>query len=145
MGVGIGNFSGSYGDAQAAYFASSQGAEREEYVAGMSYPFSVLPFLVVLVFLLAWVHTITRHTDYKSVRAESRFYVFTVLQSCQSHWFLAVYTIAISLAKLYLETGNTLKAKEMALLVQTKEPKVQSTAVNEMRSEIKKILQNELE
>lgn len=109
-GVGIGNFSGSYGETQAAYFASGKGTEREEYVAGnpeyafneylqicvengvipfilfigivgyclyigfrrkriapaaslvallfvagMSYPFSVLPFLIVLVFLLALI------------------------------------------------------------------------------------------
>jgi tetratricopeptide (TPR) repeat protein len=34
LGVGLGNFSGAYGDEQAAYFASGQGSEQEEYVAG---------------------------------------------------------------------------------------------------------------
>lgn len=111
-GVGIGNFSGSYGDEQAAYFAAGKGSQQEEYVAGnpeyafneylqicieqgifpfilfmaiigyslyigirrkkvaptasllsllivctMSYPFSVLPFLIALAFILAWIHS----------------------------------------------------------------------------------------
>jgi hypothetical protein len=34
MGVGIGNFSGSYGNEQAAYFASGEGTEQEQRVAG---------------------------------------------------------------------------------------------------------------
>jgi O-antigen ligase len=108
MGVGLGNFAGDYGEKQAAYFASGQGSEQEEYVAGapeyafneylriavelgiiplilyltniisalyygikqkktseagallslsifafMSYPYSVLPFVIVLTLLLA--------------------------------------------------------------------------------------------
>ena len=108
FGVGLGNFSGSYGEQQAAYFASGRGSEQERWVAGnpeygfneyfqiciefgiiplmvflsiivltfrkgirnrkyaelgallsllifafMSYPFNLLPFLIVLVFLLA--------------------------------------------------------------------------------------------
>ncbi|MGV8096488.1 MAG: O-antigen ligase family protein [Mangrovibacterium sp.] len=112
MGVGIGNFPGSYGMEQAKYFESGKGTEKEQYVAGnpaysfneylqivieqgivsfilflsiiaysfyigirrrlfpataslvallivamMSYPFSVLPFLIVLIFLLAWIHS----------------------------------------------------------------------------------------
>jgi tetratricopeptide (TPR) repeat protein len=112
MGVGIGNFPGSYGQEQAAYFEAGKGTGQEEYVAGSpeygfneylqvavehgwlpfilflwimgyslyvgagrklfaatapllallvaavaSYPFSVLPFLVVLSFLLAWIHS----------------------------------------------------------------------------------------
>ena len=111
LGVGIGNFSGSYGHVQAAYFESGKGTEDEKRVAGnpeyafneylqicaeqgifvlllflgiigyslyvgikrkkiaatssllalliaagASYPFSVLPFLIVLVFLLALIH-----------------------------------------------------------------------------------------
>lgn len=111
IGVGIGDFSGAYGQEQAAYFASGRATEQEQYVAGnpeygfneflqicveqgilpfllymtivvyslyvgckrrkvaptaslvalliasaMSYPFSVLPFLIVLAFLLAWIH-----------------------------------------------------------------------------------------
>jgi len=116
FGVGLGNFSGAYGNAQADYFASGKGTETEEYVAGcpeygfneylqiaiesgvislvlfivivflslkslivnrkwgvagsmvsllifafFSYPFSVLPFLIVFVFLLA-----NRHCEERS-------------------------------------------------------------------------------
>jgi tetratricopeptide (TPR) repeat protein len=112
LGVGIGNFSGSYGHEQAAYFAAGKGTEQERHVAGnpeygfneylqiaveqgvipfvlflgimgyslyagirrrrivaaasllsllitaiTSYPFNVLPFLIVLAFLLAWIHS----------------------------------------------------------------------------------------
>jgi O-antigen ligase len=108
LGVGLGNFSGAYGEAQATYFASGKANATEELVAGnpefgfneylqistesgiisfllfmtfivlafrsivknrdwgvlgslmsmlvfafFSYPFSVLPFLIILVFLLA--------------------------------------------------------------------------------------------
>jgi tetratricopeptide (TPR) repeat protein len=107
LGAGLGNFSGAYGDTQAAYFASGKASETEEHVAGnpeygfneylqiliesgivafllfsvivvlavrsllktnagmagslvallvfacFSYPFSVLPFLIVFVFLTA--------------------------------------------------------------------------------------------
>jgi tetratricopeptide (TPR) repeat protein len=108
FGVGLGNFSGAYGDEQAIYFAGGKGSEQEELVAGspeygfneylqiavesgivslvlffaivflslksflknkeyglagsmvslfvfafFSYPFSILPFLIVFVFLLA--------------------------------------------------------------------------------------------
>jgi hypothetical protein len=108
LGVGLGNFAGAYGEAQATYFAAEKGTETEELVAGnpeygfneylqiaveggvvslvifftilffslksliknrkfgiagsmvsllvfafFSYPFSILPFLIVFVFLLA--------------------------------------------------------------------------------------------
>lgn len=108
FGVGLGNFSGAYGDTQAEYFLSGKASDTEEYVAGnpeyafneyfqilvetgivgfilfvlliisiiyclyktkkwgilgsllsllifsfFSYPFSVLPYLIVLTFLLA--------------------------------------------------------------------------------------------
>jgi tetratricopeptide (TPR) repeat protein len=43
------------------------------------------------------------------------------------------------LCKLHAETGNTEKMKEMAEIVQTKEPKVQSPAVREMREEVRKL------
>jgi tetratricopeptide (TPR) repeat protein len=111
LGVGIGNFSGSYGEEQAAYFTSDHATEQEQNVAGYpeygfneylqigveqgiislmlwlsmmgyslymgirrrriastaslvalliasfaSYPFSVLPFLIVMIFLLADIH-----------------------------------------------------------------------------------------
>ncbi|MDD4921185.1 MAG: O-antigen ligase family protein [Bacteroidales bacterium] len=112
FGVGLGHFSGAYGDAQAAYFESGAGTETEQLVAGVteygfneylqiliesgilslglfltmmgiglfnafrrkktgalgalvalmtfsffSYPFSVLPFTILLVFLLASCNT----------------------------------------------------------------------------------------
>jgi len=44
------------------------------------------------------------------------------------------------LMKLYLETGDVGKAKDAARIVLTKEPKVQSTAVREMREEARKIV-----
>ena len=43
------------------------------------------------------------------------------------------------LMELYVETGDEEKAREMAKIVLTKEPKVQSTAVREMREEANKI------
>lgn len=46
------------------------------------------------------------------------------------------------LAKLYNEWGKEEKMQEMAEVVLTKEPKIQSTAIREMRSEIKKMTKN---
>jgi tetratricopeptide (TPR) repeat protein len=46
------------------------------------------------------------------------------------------------MALMYMDTGETEKAKTAAHIVLTKEPKVQSTAVKEMRKEAKKILNN---
>jgi tetratricopeptide (TPR) repeat protein len=43
-------------------------------------------------------------------------------------------------ANLYAETGETVKARETARIVLTKEPKVQSTAVREMREKMKEII-----
>ena len=129
LGVGLGHFPDAYGDAQAAYFASGNASETEEYVAGnpeygfneflqigiesgimslllfigmlvcafrslartknwgvmgsllallvfacFSYPFSVLPFAIVFVFLIAMSETKeTRiNTDLKSLSAPIR-------------------------------------------------------------------------
>ena len=297
MGVGIGNFAGSYGETQAAYFASGKGTKREEYVADnpeyafneylqiciehgmipfilfvgivgyslyvgfkrkriaataslsalliiatMSYPFSVLPFLIVLIFLLAWIHSkekgirfsctisiysalfgailifaclINRYPTYEANK-QWKMYSFylqgtssdvtetyrqlyphlsdqltflfeyaqhlsknglyedsnellkkAVLISCdpmlhnimgKNYQALKQYDKAEQsfvkstrivptrvypyylLAYLYLEMDDTVKVKKMAQLVQTKEPKVQSTAIREMREEMLKIL-----
>lgn len=46
------------------------------------------------------------------------------------------------LAKLYAECGRAKKMQEMAGIVLTKEPKVQSTAVREMREEMRKLINN---
>ncbi|MDR1221764.1 MAG: hypothetical protein LBL07_02640 [Tannerella sp.] len=46
------------------------------------------------------------------------------------------------LVNLYVEMGETEKARETARIVLTKEPKVQSTAVREMREKMKEIIQD---
>jgi tetratricopeptide (TPR) repeat protein len=64
FGVGLGNFGGSYGDAQAEYFAAGAGSDREEHVAGgVEYAFNeylqicietgIIPFLVFLAFAVS--------------------------------------------------------------------------------------------
>ncbi|MDR0682939.1 MAG: O-antigen ligase family protein, partial [Dysgonamonadaceae bacterium] len=75
FGVGLGNFGGSYGDVQAAYFASGAGSEREEYVAGgVEYAFNeylqicietgIAPFLVFLAFVICVLHLGVRNRNY---------------------------------------------------------------------------------
>jgi tetratricopeptide (TPR) repeat protein len=49
------------------------------------------------------------------------------------------------LANLYVETGETEKARTTAEIVLTKEPKVQSAAVREMREKMKEIIREERE
>jgi tetratricopeptide (TPR) repeat protein len=130
-GVGLGNFAGSYGEKQAAYFASGQGTKQEEHVAGapeyafneylqigvemgivplllypaavisaiytgikrkrtgeagalfslsvfafMSYPYSVLPFVILLSFLLA---SVSSATPEKGIKAGTGFTGITLL------------------------------------------------------------------
>lgn len=48
------------------------------------------------------------------------------------------------LAKLYEEWGKKEKMVETARIVLTKEPKIQSTAVKEMRTEIKKLIKKQV-
>ncbi|MDR0603600.1 MAG: O-antigen ligase family protein [Bacteroidales bacterium] len=75
LSVGLGNFGGSYGDAQAAYFASGAGSEREEYVAGgVEYAFNeylqicietgIAPFLVFLAFVICVLVIGVRNKNY---------------------------------------------------------------------------------
>jgi tetratricopeptide (TPR) repeat protein len=75
LGVGLGNFGGSYGNAQARYFASGAGAEREEYVAeGVEYAFNeylqicietgIAPFLLFLAFVICVLVLGVRHKNY---------------------------------------------------------------------------------
>jgi tetratricopeptide (TPR) repeat protein len=130
-GVGLGNFAGSYGNEQEAYFASGQGTEQEEHVAGapeyafneylqmavelgivplmlypaaiisaiytgikrkrtgkagalfslsifafMSYPYSVLPFVILLSFLLA---SVSSATPEKGIKAGTGMTGFAIL------------------------------------------------------------------
>jgi tetratricopeptide (TPR) repeat protein len=312
MGVGIGNFSGSYGQEQAAYFEAERGTEQEQYVAGnpeygfneylqicieqgilpfvlflsltgygvyagirrkriaatasllalliaatMSYPFSVLPFLIVMAFLLAWIFQnsmIQKFNDsmiqkkrnsrigercmaicslllvagclynrYPTYQAYKQWGRSKILHQSGAHEnavgeyahlypqlsdrldFLFEYAQSLSktgryaesnrvlqqavriscdpmlynvmgkneqalkhyaeaercfrkaahivpnriypwylLANLYVETGETEKARATAKIVLTKEPKVQSTAVREMREKMKIIMNYEL-
>jgi O-antigen ligase len=75
LGVGLGNFGGSYGDAQAAYFASGAGTEREEHVAGgVEYAFNeylqicietgIIPFLIFLAFVFRVLYLGIRNKNY---------------------------------------------------------------------------------
>ena len=298
MGVGIGNFSGSYGHVQATYFESGKGTEDEkriagnpeyafnEYlqicaeqgivvflmflsivgyslyigikrkkiaatssllalliVAGASYPFSVLPFLIVFVFLLALIHNgeksfsipkpvsvaltfcgliivllclYNRYPTYNAYKKWNKVkmlysygnkevveeyrniypllsdqiqFLFEYAQclnkskqykksnevlekaikiSCDPMLYnimgknfhaLKQYSNAVNclvkssnivpnriypyylMALMYIDAGEMEKAKDMAQIVLTKEPKVQSTAVKEMRQDMKKLLE----
>ncbi|MDR0421110.1 MAG: O-antigen ligase family protein [Prevotellaceae bacterium] len=75
LGVGLGNFGGSYGDTQATYFASGAGTEREEYVAGgVEYAFNeylqicietgIASFLVFLAFVICVLVVGIRNKNY---------------------------------------------------------------------------------
>lgn len=298
FGVGLGNFSGAYGETQAEYFAAGKGSETEKFVAGgpeygfneylqilvesgivswalllaiivlsirasiinqrwtitgsmaallvfacFSYPFSVLPFLIIFVFLLAagnsagkqdtgsrsvavvvtciclLVSGVCLYKEYPVYRAYGKWnrekiyygagmyreateayrelypylndqvqFLFEYAQSlskseqyaesnkvltravqiscdpmlynimgknCQAmrqydrtEEFLmkSVQTVPnrlypwYLLMKLHVETGNTEKARQAAKMVLTREPKVQSQAVREMREEAKLLL-----
>ena len=299
FGVGIGNFSGSYGHVQAAYFESGKGTEDEkrvagnpeyafnEYlqicaeqgiiafllficiigyslyigikrkkiaatsslfalliVAGASYPFSVLPFLIVFVFLLALIHNGEKgivipkpasialafcgvvivslclydryptYDAYKKWNKVKMLYSFGNNKDAAEEYrsiypllsdqiqFLFEYAQCLNKSEqyeesnkvlekvvriscdpmlynvmgknyhamkqyheaercfvkssnivpsriypyylmtlMYVDAGDMEKAKDMAEIVLTKEPKVQSTAVREMRNEVKKLLE----
>jgi hypothetical protein len=78
FGVGLGNFGGSYGDAQAAYFASGAGSEREKYIAeGVEYAFNeylqicietgIVPFLVFFAFIFRVLYLGIRNKNYLPV------------------------------------------------------------------------------
>ncbi len=135
LGIGLGNFPGSYGEQQAIYFASGAGSAQERYVAGnpeygfndyiqicvefgilglllfitiagyavysgfknkyyaavgslvallifaaMSYPFNVLPFVIVLVFLFAFCVAGTELTiPIKSSGRYTTIFLFVIL------------------------------------------------------------------
>ncbi|MDR1371798.1 MAG: O-antigen ligase family protein [Dysgonamonadaceae bacterium] len=72
LGVGLGNFSGAYGDEQAAYFASGKASETEEYVAGNpEYGFNeylqilvesgVVAFILFIVIAFRAVKALSKH------------------------------------------------------------------------------------
>jgi len=149
MGVGLGHFSGAYGEEQAAYFASGKYSKQEELVAGnpeyafneylqiitefgvvalvlfaafialiymgikrkaiaetgglisllvfasMSYPFNLLPFLIVLVFLMALILT-----QRQAVRVEG-FTEKNVVLPWQAVLMLLTVAVVILFATLY--------------------------------------------
>jgi len=150
LGVGLGQFSGAYGEEQAAYFASGKYSDQEELVAGnpeyafneylqiiaefgvvaaliifstfilliymgikrkaiaetgglisllvfasMSYPFNLLPFLIVLVFLMALILT-----QKQAVRAKG-FTEKSVVLHWQAVLFLLIAAVIILSATLY--------------------------------------------
>jgi tetratricopeptide (TPR) repeat protein len=75
LGVGLGNFGGSYGDAQAAYFASGAGTEREKHVAGgVEYVFNeylqicietgIIPFFIFFAFVFRVLYLGIRNKNY---------------------------------------------------------------------------------
>lgn len=298
-GVGIGNFGGSYGDEQAAYFAAGKGSQQDEYIAGnpeyafneylqiciehgilpfvlflaiigyslytgirrkkiaptasllallivcgMSYPFSVLPFLIILALVLAWIHSdekgisiappltagftlvsllvvfLCLYNRYPTYQAYKKWYTYTLYRSSgpteatngykeiyslladqliflfeyaqylsknevyeesnrvlekamriscdpmlynimgKNYQALHKYTEAEQcflksahivpnriypyylMALLYTEAGETEKANAAAHIVLTKEPKVKSTAINEMREKMEQLINN---
>jgi tetratricopeptide (TPR) repeat protein len=61
---------------------------------------------------------------------------FIMAANCVPHKLYPYYL----LAKLYIETGDSLKFRRAAEILMSKEPKVQSSAVKEMRDEIKRMI-----
>jgi hypothetical protein len=112
MGVGLGNFGGSYGDTQAAYFASGTGTEWEEHVAGgVVYAFNeylqicietgIIPFIVFLVFVVYVFIVGIRNKNYLPVSSlisllifASMSYPFNVLPFVIAFVFLSVLCMA---------------------------------------------------
>jgi tetratricopeptide (TPR) repeat protein len=75
LGIGLGNFAGSYGDTQSTYFASGIGTEKEEYVAeGVEYAFNeylqicvetgIVPFFIFLAFVVCILHLGIKNKNY---------------------------------------------------------------------------------
>jgi tetratricopeptide (TPR) repeat protein len=75
FGVGLGNFGGSYGNAQAAYFASGAGTENEEHVAeGVEYAFNeylqicietgIIPLFIFLAFVFYVLYMGVKNKNY---------------------------------------------------------------------------------
>jgi hypothetical protein len=75
FGVGLGNFGGSYGNVQAAYFASGAGTEIEEHVAeGVEYAFNeylqicietgIIPFFIFLAFVFCVLYMGIKSRNY---------------------------------------------------------------------------------
>jgi hypothetical protein len=112
LGVGLGNFGGSYGDAQAAYFASGAGTEREEYVAGgVEYAFNeylqicietgIATFLVFIAFVVCVLRLGIRNKNYLPAGSlisllifASMSYPFNVLPFVIAFVFLSVLCMA---------------------------------------------------
>jgi O-antigen ligase len=158
FGVGLGNFSGSYGHEQAAYFASGKGSEQEELLAGnpdyafneflqiliesgivsfllfifivlqafrslikkhagmagalvallvfacFSYPFSILPFLIVLVFLISMARWNAEDTDNTDRRGFLYFTMSPILRgrSPKQSGKLFLHSTVVSVSNVFL-------------------------------------------
>jgi tetratricopeptide (TPR) repeat protein len=112
LGVGLGNFGGSYGDVQSAYFASGAGTEREEYVAeGVEYAFNeylqicietgIIPFLFFLSFVFYVLYFGIKNKNYLPAGSlisllifASMSYPFNILPFLVAFIFLSVLCIA---------------------------------------------------
>ncbi|MDR1459266.1 MAG: O-antigen ligase family protein, partial [Bacteroidales bacterium] len=117
LGVGLGNFGGSYGDAQEEYFASGLGTEREEYVAGgVEYAFNeylqicietgIAPFFVFLAFVACILVNGIRNKNYLPAGSlvsllifASMSYPFNVLPFVIAFVFLSAFCMAGERAK----------------------------------------------
>jgi tetratricopeptide (TPR) repeat protein len=112
MGVGLGNFGGAYGNAQAAYFASGTGAEWEKHVAeGVEYAFNeylqicietgVIPFIIFIAFVVYTLSLGIRKRNYLPAGSlisllifASMSYPFNVLPFVIAFVFLSVLCMA---------------------------------------------------
>jgi O-antigen ligase len=90
LGVGLGNFGGSYGDAQAAYFASGAGTEREKYIAdSVEYAFNeylqicietgIIPFLVFIAFVFCILYSGIKNRNYLSTGSLISLLIFAAM------------------------------------------------------------------
>jgi O-antigen ligase len=130
LGVGLGNFSGAYGDEQAAYFASGQGSEQEEYVAGNpEYAFNeYLQILVesgIVSFLLFMaIVFLSLRSLLKSHAGMAGSLVALLVFACFSYPFYF---------------GEFLAVFVFLIAAENSEPQ-QSTAIREMREEMKGLI-----
>jgi hypothetical protein len=118
MGVGLGNFGGAYGGAQAAYFASGTGAEWEKHVAeGVEYAFNeylqicieagIIPFMIFIAFIVYTLSWGIRKRNYIPVGAlvsllifASMSYPFNVLPFVIAFVFLSALCVSDNTGKL---------------------------------------------
>lgn len=124
MGVGLGNFSGIYGEEQAAYFASGRANETEEYVAGNpEYAFNeylqiavesgVVSLLLFLAFIcVAMLSLLKRHTGMAGAMAA--LLVFSCFSYPLSLWeFGVIISVLLAAAQPQNTQGFTKELKRI--------------------------------